>query len=104
MKRSKRKDLKVYCVYSSCKYDYLGQARDGDELLGVYFSKEVALHDLIDVLNLKCEAKIGEYTEEALNDFIFQHQEKCIDILGICPNWRIDEVIVNDKEKLMEVI
>lgn len=28
MKRSKRKDLKVYCVYYSCEYDYIGETRD----------------------------------------------------------------------------
>lgn len=104
MERSKRKDLKVYCVYYSCEYDYLGETRDGDELLGIYFSKEIALHDLIDALNRELEANITEYSDNALDKFIFEHQGKCMKKLGVCPNWRIDEVIVNDKEKLMEVI
>lgn len=94
MIRSKRKDLKVYCVYYSCEYDNLGETRDGDSLLGIYFSKEVALHDLIDALNFEYEAEISEYTEEALNNFD----------IGYEASWRIDEVIVNDKEKLMEVV
>lgn len=104
MLRSKRKDLKVYCVYYSCEYDNLGETRDGDSLLGIYFSKEVALHDLIDALNYELEANITEYSDAALDEFVFRHQEKCMDRLGICPSWRIDEVVVNDKEKIMEVI
>lgn len=104
MKRSKRKDLKVYCVYYSCEYNYLGETRNGDELLGTYFSKEVALHDLIDALNFEHDANIKFYTEEALDDYISHHQEKCMDILGVVPSWRIDEVIVNDKNKLEEVV
>lgn len=104
MKRSKRKDLKVYCVYYSCEYDYLGETRNGDELLGIYFSKEVALHDLIDALNFEYEANINDYSEESLNDFVFAHQEEVLDRLGIALSWRIDEVIVNDKNKLEEII
>lgn len=104
MKRSKKKDLKIYCVYYSCEYDYFGETRNGDELLGVYYSKETALHDLIYALNFEYEADINEYSEESLNDFVFTHQEKCLDKLGVVPSWRIDEVIVNDKEKIMEVI
>lgn len=48
MKRSKRKDLKVYCV---C---YENKSEDYDEsvtILGCYFSEEVALQDLINALN-----------------------------------------------------
>lgn len=104
MQRSKRKDLKVYCVYSSCEYDFCGKTEDGDSLLGIYFSKEVALHDLINALNYELEANITEYSDEVFNEFIFRHQEKCMDRLGVCPSWRIDEVVVNDKEKIMEVI
>jgi hypothetical protein len=59
---------------------------------------------LIDFLNFEFEAEIGEYTKEALNDFIIQHQKKCMELCNIYPSWRIDKVIVNDKEKLMEVI
>lgn len=103
MKRSKRKDLKVYCVYYSCEYDYIGETRDGDELLGIYFSKDIALHDLIDMLNYKYEANIENYSEDSLYDFIFHHQEKCLERLGVLPSWRIDEVTVNDKNKLTEV-
>ena len=94
MQCSKRKDLKVYCVYYSREYDYLCETCDGDELLGIYFSKEVALHDLIDALNFQYEAEISEYTEEALDNFD----------IGYNASWRIDEVIANDKNKLEEVI
>lgn len=93
MKRSKRKDLKVYCVYYSYKYvsEYV---QNGETLLGIYFSKDVAIHDLINALNFQYEAEISEYTEEALNNFD----------VGYDADWRIEEIIVNDKEKLMEVI
>lgn len=93
MQRSKRKDLKVYCVYYRCGYidDYTSEK---DEILGIYFSKEAAMHDLIDALNFQYEAGISEYTEEALKSFD----------VGYDADWRIEEVIVNDKEKLMEVI
>lgn len=93
MKRSKRKDLKVYCVYYSYKYvsEYV---QNGETLLGIYFSKDVAIHDLIDALNFQYEAEISEYTEEALNNFD----------VGYDADWRIEEIIINDKEKLMEVI
>ena len=103
MKRNKRKDLKVYCVYYSCEYDYIGETRDGDELLGIYFSRDVALHDLIDMLNFEYEANIGNYSEDAPNEYVFHYQEKCLERLGVLPSWRIDEMIVNDKNKLMEV-
>ena len=103
MKRNKRKDLKVYCVYYSCEYDYIGETRDGDELLGIYFSRDVALHDLIDMLNFEYEANIESYSEDALNEYVFHYQEKCLERLGVLPSWRIDEMIVNDKNKLMEV-
>lgn len=93
MQRSKRKDLKVYCVYYSCNDDYEGY-QNGNCLLGIYFSKEVALHGLIDALNFEYEAEISEYTEESLNNFD----------IGYEASWRIEEVIVNDKEKLMEVV
>lgn len=94
MKRSKRKDLKVYCVFYSCNENCDSGYENGDCLLGIYFSKDVALHDLIDTLNFQYEAEISEYTEEALNKFD----------IGYDACWRIDEVIVNDKNKLEEVV
>lgn len=91
MRRSKRKELIIYAVVY-CKKDYEEFTIYEDKtILSCYFSKDVALHDLIDYLNEDYNAGIKEYTEDALNDFNFKME---CDYSPI--SYYIKEVVVND--------
>ena len=91
-----KKDLKVYCAHSNYTNEEI--------LLGIYHTKDAALRDLIDALNIDCDANITEYTEEALDCFINSDNAYCKVEYGFGHYWYIKEETVSDKERILEVI
>lgn len=103
MKRNKKKDLIIYNVYSTNTYDYEGMECVSDTLLGSYFTKEAAIADLINTLNFEYEADIQEESEELLNEYLDEHERDSYDKGFNGWTWRIDEVVVSDKSRDLEI-
>ena len=96
MKRSKKKDQRIYLVCYENRYEGWDYSV---EILGAYFSIEVALHDFIDYLNFEYETDMS-YDEESLEEFNEEYSESSNYGNGYGIRWFIKDITVNDKNKI----
>lgn len=101
IKRTRRKSFQMYAVVYYYVYKFSGEIVTIRDLKGLYYSREVALHDLIDMLNKDFAANI-EYNEEALESWMKRYEKTAKEMVKAKCRWAVEEVSVDDKEKLLK--
>lgn len=101
VKRSRKKPIIAYAVIYKYRYDASSENGETEirELLGLYYSRDVAVQDLIAMLNREYGAGIDE-TEDNLNAWMNRFRQKGMEMYGIQCEWTIEEVNVDDTQKL----
>jgi hypothetical protein len=95
------KELKVYVIEEIWNCD-IGNGTNTSErsnIYGIYFTKEIAIRDLINFLNVEYETKIDvKCSENELDDFLQKfYEENCWSGYGF--TYAIKEYCVNNKTK-----
>lgn len=99
IKRSRKKPTTVYAVTYYARFKLSGEMQENTQLLGLYYSRTVAVQDLIAMLNREYNAGVKE-TEEDLAAWMDRYRKKGMEMNGIQCEWRIEEVNIDDSNKL----
>lgn len=99
IKRSRKKAITLYAVTYHARFKLSGEMQENTQLLGLYYSRSVAVQDLIAMLNRDYNAGIKE-TEEDLTTWMERYRKKGMEMHGIQCEWRIEVVNIDDSNKL----